>query len=327
MQWTAGVPDSNWDDALFAANGHFLQSSHWAAFQSALGNKVFHAAGHNWQAMAILEPSRTGTRLYCPYGPLATGKGAFQEALRALRQLGREQKAVFARMEPIAPFKEAELRDLKLKPALKDMQPHLTWVQDLTKSEDELLAELTATNRNLYRTHANKGLSLRASRVPTDMPLFIELMRGVAKHNAILPHPDRYYQTMADILLSRGAATLYIAEHEGKTVATAFCFDSPTTRYYAHAAADFEARKLHPGTPLVVQMMLDAKQAGQTTFDFVGVAPADAPPTHRWAGFTRFKQSFGGDYKPYLGTWEMALKQPHYLVYRTAYKARKALAR
>ncbi len=319
MQWTAGLPDKKWDDTLFSASGHFLQSSHWAAFQAALGNKIFYASGTGWQVLAILEVSRVATRLYCPYGPIVKDKAAFSEALAALKQLARQQKAVFVRLEPIVHLQGTDLFSLGLKPALKDIQPRLSWAQNLQKSEDELLNELTDTNRNLYRNYQNKGLKLRDSRQPTDMPLFIKLMRDVARHNGILQHTDHYYQTMADILLSRGAATLYVAEFEAKAVATAFCFDSPTTRYYAHAAADFEARKLHPGSPLVVQMMLDAKKKGQTAFDFVGVAPADAPPTHRWAGFTKFKQSFGGDYKPYLGTWELPVNRLFYAVYRSAY--------
>ena len=305
-----------------------MQSSDWAAFQSALGNKIFYAAGHDWQVLAILEESRAANRLYCPYGPLAKDKNSFKEALAALKQLAKQQKAVFARIEPIVPLKEADLRSAGLKPALKDIQPRLTWVQDLRwKSEDELLTELTDTNRNLYRNYAKKGLKLRDSRQPTDMSLFIRLMREVARHNNIRQHTDHYYQTMADILLSRGAATLYVAELDGKAVATAFCFDSPTTRYYAHAAADFEARKLHPASPMVVQMMLDAKAARKTSFDFVGVAPADAPPTHRWAGFTKFKQSFGGDYKQYLGTWELPANKLFYTIYRAAYKTKKLLSK
>ena len=325
MDWTAGVPDEIWDEALFAAGGHFLQSSHWAAFQADLGRKTFFMRGKDWQCLAIVEPSRTGTRLYCPYGPTATSEVGMARALHELQLLAKQQAAVFVRMEPISPATRSQLREYGLKPALKDIQPHLSWVQDLTKPVDKLMAELTATNRNLYNNFATKGLTLKASHVPRDMSLFIELMRGVAAHNGILQHPDVYYQKMADTLLPRQASTLYIAEHQGKAVATAFCFDSPTTRYYAHAAADFEARKLHPGTPLLVQMMLDAKQRGQTTFDFVGVAPKDAPKTHRWAGFTAFKQSFGGDYRPYLGTWELPVNKLWYGLYRGAYKLRKAL--
>src|SRR5690349_3590906 len=119
MQWTEGIPAEQWDETLFAAGGHFLQSSHWAAFQSALGRKVFYAYGTSWQCLAIVETARTGTRLYCPYGPLAKSTKSLAEALEALRALGKTQGATFARLEPISKVSDAQLRELDLKQALK----------------------------------------------------------------------------------------------------------------------------------------------------------------------------------------------------------------
>jgi lipid II:glycine glycyltransferase (peptidoglycan interpeptide bridge formation enzyme) len=325
MQWAEGTPGQEWDDALFAGGGHFLQSSHWAAFHTELGRRVFYAYGPSWQCLAILETARTGARLYCPYGPLAKNAKGLASALEALRQLAKAERAVFVRLEPTLAVNEPQLRELGLKPALKDIQPRLTWVQNLRQTEDELLADMTATNRNLYNNYQSKGLLLRASTDPKEMKSFIRMMAEVAARNRIQQHSDHYYQTMARILLPRGAAKLYLADHQGKPVASAFCFDSPTTRYYAHAAALFAARKLHPGTPLLVTMMLAAKAQDQTQFDFVGVAPADAPQTHRWAGLTKFKQSFGGDYKAYTGTWELPVGPLRYGIYRGMYALKQKL--
>lgn len=325
MQWTEGIPGQEWDNTLALAGGHFLQTSHWAAFQQALGRRVFYAYGSAWQCLAILEPSRTGTRLYCPYGPLAKSAKSLAEALQALQQLGRQTRAVFVRVEPISKISPAQLREYGLKAALKDIQPRLTWVQDLTKSHDDLLADMTATNRNLWRNHTNKGLNLRISTTYTDIKYFIAMMAEVAGRNGIVQHPDAYYRTMAKVLMKRGAGKLYFAELNGKPVASAFCFDSPTTRYYAHAAAHYEARKVHPGTALLAEMILDAQVDGKQQFDFVGVAPPDAPSTHKWAGLTKFKQSFGGDYKAYMGDWELPVKPLRYGAYRAAYLLKKRL--
>lgn len=321
QKWLVGVPDSSWDTDLFGAGGHFLQSSHWAAFNNALDKQTFYAKGAGWFCLVIIEQSRTGKRLYCPYGPLARDKKAFTAALTALKQLAKEQSALFVRMEPIAPVKD--LPGYKLKKALKNIQPAQTWLQDLTKSKDSLLADLTSTNRNLFNTAAKKGLTFRRAEDPKEMSIFLQMIHDVAVHTGMKPHTDHYYQIMADVLVPRKAGALYIAEHNGAPVAAAFVFDSPTTRYYSHAGNLLSARKLHPGSPLVTTMLLDAKKNGQYRFDFVGVAPQDEPE-HPWAGFTKFKQSFGGTYHQYLGTWELPT-HPLYRLYRGVYQAHKLL--
>lgn len=323
MTWHAGIPPRDWDTALFAANGHFLQSSHWAAFNNALDKPTFFASGKNWQCLALLERTRTGTRLYCPYGPVATTKSALAAALLELSKLARSHHALFVRIEPQAPVTASWLSTHNLKPALKDIQPAQTWALDLTQSSDQILAGFTATNRNLYRNFAAKGLGYRVSHDPQDIHIFLTMIHDVAANTGMKPHSDHYYTTMAEILLPRGAASLYIGEHDGTAVAAAFVFDSLTTRYYTHAGNLLRARKLHPGTPLLATMIFDAQKNGQKTFDFVGVAPPNQPE-HRWAGFTKFKQSFGGYYKQYLGTWELPT-HPLYRLYRGVYQAKKII--
>ncbi|HSW81147.1 MAG TPA: peptidoglycan bridge formation glycyltransferase FemA/FemB family protein [Candidatus Saccharimonas sp.] len=323
MQWTEGIPAPDWDTTLTLSGGHFLQTSHWAAFQMALERKVFYAYGPSWQALAILEQSRTGRRLFCPYGPLAKSTPALRDALAALTELAKQQNALFVRVEPQTNVKN--LTELGLKKAFKDIHPTLTWVQDLTKSDDELMADMTSTNRNLYRTHTKKGVNLRASTNPKDIDFFIKMMAEVAERNHIRQHSDYYYTVMAQVLLQRGAGKIYLAEHDGKPIASALCFDSPTTRYYAHAASLFAARKLHPGTPLLAEMIFDAKVDGKRSFDFFGAAPADAPANHPWKGLTKFKQSFGGEYKTYAGTWELPVKKLGYGIYRAAYATKKLI--
>jgi len=319
MQWHTGIPGTDWDTSLFAGGGHFLQSSHWAAFNTALGKKVFYGQAEGWQTLAILEESRTGTRLYCPYGPLATNETSLIAAFTALTKLARKHKALFARIEPILSDQKVAFSDFKLKRALKDIQPAQTWVLNLNHDEEQIMGEFTPTNRNLYRTAKNKGLSFRASREPEDMQIFLQMIHDVASHTGIKPHSDTYYTTMAKVLLPRKAATLYIAEHEGSPVAAAFVFDAPNTRYYAHAGNLLTTRKLHPGSPLLSTMIFDAKKNGQSHFDFVGVAPVGAE-NHPWEGFTKFKKSFGGEYKFYGGTWELPT-HPLYRLYRGVYQA------
>ena len=319
--WTSGIPDHTWDEQLFAHQGHFLQSSHWAAFQQALNRPVFYAQGEGWMCLAYVEKGQLGTRLYAPYGPFVAHKNGFDEALKALQQLAKQHNAVYVRVDPTGRLTEADLQTFNLRPAPKDAQPHYTWIKDLTLDESDILGEMAGSNRNLYNTAANKGLTFAISRDPADIKLFLPFIHEVSANTGMIPHSDAYFTTMVQTLMPREASVLYVAYHEGQPVAASITFDGPISRCYAHAGSAASARKLRPGNPMLVHMILDAKANGQKEFDFYGIAPPDQP-NHRWAGFTQFKQSFGGFTRAYLGTWELPVKKLHYHAYQWAHKVK-----
>lgn len=323
-QWQDGIPSKDWDDKLFKNGGHFTQSSHWGAVQSALGRKVFFAWGAGWQCLAILEHGQLGNRLYCPYGPLVSNLSALELCLSALKRLAKQEQANYIRIEPLGEITAKQLQVIGLRRSHKDIHPEYTWIKNLDRPREQLLSEMTSTNRNLYNTAAKKGLKFRQSQTVGDLAIFLDMIHEVAKIAKITPLSDRVFQTIASTLLPRGVAKIYIATHNNKPVASALVYDSPTTRYYVHAASYREARKLHPGSPLLCNMIFDAQQAQQKEFDFFGIAPPNSPG-HRWSGLTHFKKSFGGQSKEYLGTWELPVKPLHYAAYRLANKAKKLL--
>ncbi|MGH7929088.1 MAG: lipid II:glycine glycyltransferase FemX, partial [Candidatus Binatia bacterium] len=206
------------------------------------------------------------------------------------------------------------MRKLGAVRAPRDVQPAHTWRVDLTLPEDELIAAMRATTRNLHRTAVKKGLSFRKSDDPKEIKILLGFIHEMAQRNSIRPHSDRYLRLQAKTLISRGAAHLFFAEYMGRPIAAAMVYDSHDTRFYAHAGAAAEHRKLHAGTPLVSHMVLDAKKNGLSTFDFYGIAPPGSA-NHPWSGFTDFKKSFGGYRHNYAGTWDVPLKRVQYRLY------------
>jgi lipid II:glycine glycyltransferase (peptidoglycan interpeptide bridge formation enzyme) len=314
--WQQIVP-ADWQTKQRKLGAHFLQSAEWGAFQHAYGHKIFYCIGDGWSWLATVETGKLGSRLYCPYGPTAASPKALAEALQALQACAKSEHLAYVRVEPQGSLDEQSLRSLGLRPAHRTIQPRYTFVKNLTKNDDDLMAEMSATNRNLYRTAGKKGITFRTSTNPADISIFLEMMHEVATKNDITIHADHYYQVMAEVLMPFKALILYIADLEGQPVASSIVLDDTTTRYYAHAASKASARKLHPGTPLVAHMIFDAKAAGKQAFDFYGIAPPDQP-NHRWAGFTQFKQSFGGQIVDMHGTWELGINKPIYAAYKLA---------
>lgn len=304
---------------------HFLQSAPWQQFQQAIGHHSVSASGDGWSYTAYLEKGAGNTRLYTPYGPTIDNAAVFPTALTSLKKAAKKHGATFLRIEPTYPVEPSQLRQYGFKPVTyQQLNPAHTLVINLAQSEEEILAQMSQNSRNLTRNYANKGLKIVESQEPEDITILTSLLRGVATRNNITPHSSSYFKKQAEVLFPLSAARLFYVIHEGKPIAAALVYDSPTTRYYAHAAADDAYRKLSAGTALVGHMILDAKARGLTQFDLYGIAPPDQP-THPWAGFTKFKKSFGGEVVSYGGTWDLPLKSIPYYGYRAYQTVRRRL--
>jgi lipid II:glycine glycyltransferase (peptidoglycan interpeptide bridge formation enzyme) len=293
---------------------HFLQSEAWGRFQESLGRTVVRASGDGWRALAILEKGRINSRLYAPYGPVIEDAAALAPAIAELTALARQHGATFLRLEPIGEVSREALAAQGLRP-VNHVQPDLTWRIDLTTGQEAVLAGTTKTIRNLYRNFEKKGLSIRRSTDPADIEVLVSLIASVGERKGLRPHPASYFRAQARELMPDGSAVLYFAESGGAPVAASFVYDDEVRRYYAHAGADEAFRSVHPGNVLVTRMILDAIADGKREFDFYGVSPADEPD-HAWAGFSRFKRSFGGFDYAFAGTWELPVNTLGYAVYR-----------
>ena len=285
---------------------NILQSPAWEKFQKSLNRTTFTDSGPGWSYLAILEHTPLGPYLFVPRGPSFSDPKDFKSALTSLKTLAQKQSAIFIRIEPELPA--PALKNLQ---KVKSINPEHTWILDLSSDKSTLLANMKQNNRNLYNNHTKKGLAIEHTQDPAKIHHLTSLLQGVAQHNKINIFDENYLKKQ----LEAGFATLYLATYNKEVIAAALIYDDKTTRYYAHAAADYEHRGLSAGTILLAQIILDTKSAGKKSFDFWGIAPENAPKNHPWRGFTKFKKSFGGSPLTYPGTFDLVLSRPKYLAY------------
>jgi hypothetical protein len=326
-----GLPDGAWDDELFAAGGHVMQSRAWMAVQQALGDEVVHQRGDGWHWAGVHHRGRGIAYLYLPYGPALDSPDRLGDAIDAIRAGATTLGADFVRVEPDLELTGATTAEgvealLAGRGAVRvrSVQPRHTLVLDLRRSEEELRGEMLSGRRRSINAAARKGISIRRTREPQEVEEFIRLIRQTGERNRFDPHPEAYYRTVCTTLFARGAASLYFAEVEGQSVAGVIAFESPTTGYYAHAADDPErSRQIVAAAPLAWQIVLDCRAEGRSTFDFWGVIPDDSVD-HPWAGFSRFKRTFGGRMVTRPGTFDLPLRPLRYRAYQAAREMRAA---
>lgn len=360
----AGLPDIEWDRELFAGGGHVMQSRSWMAVQQALGDEVVHQGGEGWRWAGVHHRARGISYLYLPYGPALEDPTRLGDALDAIRKAGKSLSVDFVRVEPDLVVASAAIAAAAAEPGetagrvpdpavaraavatdrglaavaaeteatlaargavrVHSVQPRHTLVLDLHRSEEELRGEMLSGRRRSINAATRKGISIRRTRVGVEVEEFLRLIHRTGERNRFDPHADEYYRTVCTTLFGLGAASLYLATVAGESVAGVIAFESASTGYYAHAADDPErSRQIVAAAPLAWQIVRDCRAEGRTSFDFWGVIPDDSAD-HPWAGFSRFKKTFGGTMITRPGTFDLPLRPLRYRAYQAAREMRGA---
>ena len=313
------------------------QTREWQKLQEKLGETTFFEETSDYTYLAIKKSTKFGTYLYLPYGPYANTKNAASKALEALQALAKRENAIFIRVEPQVRETASYWAKLPNAKKTKDLNPRETWILDLDQSKEAMISNFTQGTRTCYNQFPKKGITISTSKNPDDIHYLTGLQHKLAHEKNIGTFSDDYLKTE----LAQDFATLYLANFDAKkmeilpdwvaeldqekVIAASLFFDYDDTRYYMQSASDYDYRRLPASVAILTTAIFDAKAAGMKHLDFWGIAPDNAPANHPWAGFTKFKKSFGGYEVEYCGTYDIILNQKKYRLYELARKANRSL--
>jgi len=311
----------NWDAQQKKLQASILQTNVWADFQDSLGRTIYFGTNENWSWVGFARSSKGIRYLFLPYGPTiqSNAKQCLQDILQTAQSAGFD----FVRLEPIGKITAADMYSHSAK-KIGEVDPEHTQLIDLTKSIDELRAEMRSGHRNPINTAQKREVRVYSSHDQSELKDFLRFMADTATRAGIQNYGDEYYEKLVEHLMPTGFATFYVATAENKKASISIVYDWNGTRSYAWAGNDQVVnRKSQASVVNVWQMIVDAKSAGMKTFDLWGVAPEDAPTSHKWAGISSFKRGFGGKTVTTLGTWDIPLKKGKYRAYSVYRKLRK----
>ena len=309
-------------------NTVLMQTKEWKALQNDLGETSFYEEGEEFHYLAILKHTPVGNYLYLPYGPVYKDKEGFKKALKSLQKLAKEHAAIFIRVEPRDPnFLEYAPKNAKKS---KDLSPKETWILDLNEDQAKMISNFTQGTRTGYNTYAKKGITVEKTKELERLKELVRLQDKLFKTKNLNTFSLDYFEKE----LSQPFATLYLARYnrpenvtedwglpkENEIIAASLFFDHKNTRYYMQSAADVDYKRLPATIALLVEAIFDAKEKGIKYFDFWGIAPDDAPKSHPWYGFTKFKKSFGGQPVHFAGTYDIVENPAKYRLYQLTRK-------
>jgi len=336
-------------------DGGFLQSEEWRKFQEEVGRKTFAISEDNLHANIIEHKLPiVGKYFYIPRGPVIEAASSKQQVgsdIKKAIDLAKTENAGWIRFDA----NNSQILDIirlnsRVFKAPHDMQPREIFVVDISKSEEDLLAEMKSKTRYNIRLALKHKVLVRAisndkflisnqNPKPKTQNLnfyfdeFLRLVKITAKRDGITPHPDVYYRKMFETIPAENIK-LYVAEYENKIIAANIIVFYGKVATYLHGASDHNYRNVMAPYLLQWQAMLDAKAVGCANYDFGGVKSHnenrimhnekddmryEIRDTSSWSGITKFKTGFSTTTKPleFLGSYDIVINPFRYNLYKT----------
>lgn len=204
------------------------------------------------------------------------------------------------------------------------MQPENNWVLDLTKSEEEILAEMKQKGRYNIKIAQSSGLTFTSSNEmkSKELDAFYEQYAKTGQRHKISYRSKNYFETMLEILGGKGYARAYTVWHGENALASAIIVLCGDSALYLYGGSSDEERGLMAPYLLHWEIIREAKNAGLSEYNFLGIAP-DEDQNHPWAGITRFKKQFGGAQVDIEGCYDLPIKSLEYKIFKIAEKMRR----
>lgn len=331
---------------------HPLQSFEWGEFRVKTGIKVIRREFENdgkltngFQLTIHKIPHTPWNIGYLPKGNLPT-----KEVIEELQKIGREEKCIFIQLEPNiiknqesgAKNQENEkfqslIHDSKfmILPSAHPLFTKYTFVLDLTKSEEELLKNMSQKTRYNIRVAQKHGVTVQEDNSDKAFEKYLELMQETTNRQGFYAHTEDYHKKMWSTLKSQATkydirntnsltAHLLTATYQDKTLVAWIVFVFHDTLYYPYGTSSNEHREVMASTAMMWEAIKFGKKLGLKKFDMWGALGPDADPKDPWFGFHRFKQGFGPDLVEFVGSYDLVINKALYQGYKVADKLRWA---
>lgn len=317
---------------LFNAQAvHPLQSWEWGEFRQKTGVKVIRLGAFekqnflmSYQLTVHPLPLSDYNIIYFPKGPMPN-----KTLLEALTKLGRENKAILVKMEPNI-LANQDIKKFLLENNCQEGRPQFTkytFVLDLTKSEEQLLAEMKPKTRYNIRLAQKHGVVVAEDNSPAAFEEYLKLTTETTQRQGFYSHTPDYHRKMWEILQPAGIAHLFTATFQGQILATYLFFIFNKVLYYPYGASTREHREVMPTYALFWEAIKFGKSLGCQKFDLWGALGPNPDPNDPWIGFHRFKEGFGATLTEFAGTYDLVINPILYSLFNLVNNLRWKLLR
>ncbi len=251
--------------------------------------------------------ARRGTFLLIPHMMI----GMTDEIMAKLVSHAKKEHCAFIRVCPLLEDTQAhrdELGRLGFRDAPAQMHPVISSILDITRSEDELFANMRKTTRYSIRKAEKDRVAVRMSTDPQDLATFLAIYEATVDRQNFTPFSRKYLETECATF----DTCFFFAEVAGEPVSAALIVFFQDTAYYHHGAS----LGVHPTASYLVQWraIQEAKRRGCTRYNFWGIVREDQVK-HPWYGLSQFKKGFGGYAEAYVPAQDWVLSWRYWIIF------------
>ncbi len=284
----------------------FVQSSHYGDFYRMMGEKswvygIYDDTRLVGGSLILSTHAKRGNFLYVPYGPFLPQdrvEEAFRAWVEAVSKLGKEASYDFIRVSPFLEENETNqklFQSFGFRGAPMHILAEITWLLDLQRNEEELLAGMNKNHRNLIRRCEREGVRIEKTTDQSALASFHELLDETTKRHHFHRFPRAYIDAEFAAFRAHNQALLFNAHlPNGELDASAIIIYYGTMAAYRHGASRNIDKRMPSSYLLQWSALQEAKKRGCHWYNFWGIAPEGSAQSHPFAGITHFKKGFGG---------------------------------
>ncbi len=196
------------------------------------------------------------------------------------------------------------------------------FLMDLTKSEDEILANMHKKHRYNIKLAQKKGVVVRESKEDKDFDIFFRLYDETGKRQRFFSRSRNYLEKVWKTFREADSSYLLIAEYEGKPLSAWLLIIYDGVLYYPYGGSTQEERGVQSSCLLGWEAIRFGKKMGCTLFDMWGATEDMSDTNDPYYGFSLFKQKFGACHVTYIPSYDYVINEPVYRLFTAANSAR-----
>ena len=322
------LDDSQFEDLKTAIQPVLIpleQSPIWGGFDDSLPEREFLGSFRYDEderliaiASATLYKQKGRNWIWIKHGPIY----ATEPNTDTVKKMCSTLKAQFSSVNGTSPLFIRLSSPSKVSPLVLPFEHTMydeTVVIDLTKSEDEIMSEMSQGGRQGVRRATKAGVEVKEV---TDTSNFAEqlypILSETASRSKFGVHPASLYESMLSNLGSN--TRLYAAYVKNKPVAWAITTEYNSQALYYYGASNLEARDTYAPYLLHWEIIKAMKDRGNKTYDFMGIAGKNYPSL---ANVTTFKLKFSKDIVKVRQAYDLPLNPLKYKALSLAIKIKR----